>query len=107
MAGLVLGAGGMLIAQQDYPNISEPEVVLDNERVVVQRVEFQPGAWSGEHSHEGNQLVVLLDDVEMLYRSAEGENTVAFERGHVYWVDAVTHDHRTQGEGTGLLITLK
>ena len=43
-----------------YPNLATPggEVLLENERVVVQRFVVGPGEWEGVHSHPGNQLYV-------------------------------------------------
>ena len=43
-----------------YPNLANPggEVLLENDRVVVQRFVVGPGEWEGIHSHPGNQLYV-------------------------------------------------
>ena len=43
-----------------YPNLANPdgEVLLENERVVVQRFVVGPGEWEGIHSHPGDQLYV-------------------------------------------------
>ena len=40
---------------QYYPNISG-EVLLENDKVVVQRFVFPPGVWEGVHSHPPDQL---------------------------------------------------
>ena len=60
--GVVLGIAGIVVAQQAYPNMPGSETVLENDRVVVQALDFSPGDWTGEHSHAGNQLVVIVDD---------------------------------------------
>ena len=41
-------------APQVYPNIPL-EPVLENNRMIVQRVRVEPGQWSGIHSRPGNQ----------------------------------------------------
>ncbi len=104
---IALGATGALLAQQKYPNLPDVPVVLDNDRVVVQKVEFHPGDWAGEHSHAGGQVVVVLDELKMVYREGGEEVERTYERGDVYWVDPVTHDHKSLSSGTGVLITLK
>ena len=44
---------------QHYPNI-EGEVLLENDKVVVQRFIFPPGQWEGVHSHPPDQLYIHL-----------------------------------------------
>jgi quercetin dioxygenase-like cupin family protein len=82
-------------------------IVLENDRVIVQRIDFQPGKWAGEHEHAGNQLVVLLDALEMNYKEGEDEVKASYKAGAVFWVDAGTHDHAALNEGSGILVTLK
>ena len=43
-------------AQQDYPNV-EGELLLEDDRVVVQRFVLEPGQWEGIHEHPEYQLV--------------------------------------------------
>ncbi len=106
-AGLALGVTGMLMAQQEYPNVDDPGVVLDNEHVVVQKIQFEAGEWVGEHEHAGNQMVVILEDIEIMYREGGEERTESRKAGEVYWVDAVTHDHKLLSGGAALLVTVK
>lgn len=104
---IALGATGALLAQQKYPNLPDVPVVLENDRVVVQEIPFQPGDWAGEHSHAGGQVVVVLDELKMIYREGGEEVERTFAKGDVFWVDPVTHDHKALSSGTGVLITLK
>ena len=53
------------LAQQTYPNI-EGEVLLDDERVIVQRFRLEPGEWEGIHSHPEYQLVIVLQSSDEL-----------------------------------------
>ena len=105
--GVLLGITGVLLAQQAYPNAGEPEVVLENDRVIVQRIDQQPGDWTGMHSHDGNQLVVVLDDLTLTYKVGDEETEESRSAGDVFWIDAVEHDHKALGEGSVILITLK
>ena len=45
-----------------YPNLADPdgEVLLENDRVVVQRFIIHPGEWEGIHSHPGNQVYIHI-----------------------------------------------
>ncbi|MDP7255289.1 MAG: hypothetical protein QGF00_37215, partial [Planctomycetota bacterium] len=42
-----------------YPNIPG-ELVLENDKLVVQRFIIQPGQWEGIHSHPGNQVYIHI-----------------------------------------------
>jgi quercetin dioxygenase-like cupin family protein len=105
--GVILGVAGILVAQQEYPNVDDPGVVLVNDHVVVQKMQFEPGEWTGVHSHAGNQLVVVLDDIAMIYKDEGGERQEHFEAGTVFWVDAVEHDHKLIEGGEAVLVTVK
>ena len=101
-----IGLAAILYAQQEYPNVEVP-VILENDHVIVQRVPFQPGDWVGEHSHPGNQLAILIDEVTTIYKTGDGETTETRPAGDVFWIDAVTHDHKSAAEGTAILVTIK
>jgi quercetin dioxygenase-like cupin family protein len=104
---VALGVVGILYAQQKYPNAPEPAVVLDNDQVVVQHMKLEPGDWVGEHSHKGNQLVVSLSKMRLIYKEGGKETEKAFEVGDVMWVDATKHDHKALTKGTAILVTVK
>ncbi len=104
---VILGIAGILVAQQEYPNIPDVPVLLDNDKVVVQRMDFEIGEWSGEHSHDGNQLVVILSDTSMLYKEDGKERQESFKAGDVFWLDKIAHDHKSIAAGSAILITVK
>jgi quercetin dioxygenase-like cupin family protein len=100
------GGGG---SAQEYPNQSA-NVVFENDRVIVQRLTFEPGGWAGEHSHEGGQLVVVIKGGTQAYREGGEETGRTFADGDVFMVEATdAHDHAITGaEGVeSILITLK
>lgn len=102
----IVGVAGILVAQQEYPNAEFP-VKFENDKVAVQEMSFTPGEWSGEHSHPGGQLVIIIDDIKMLYRENGEEVERAFSRGDVFWIDATTHDHKAISSGKAMLVSLK
>jgi len=97
--------GGMA---QTYPNAT-PTVAFENDRAVAQRFTSEPGVWTGEHSHAGNQLVVVLKGGTIIYREAGQETEVTYTDGQVFWIDAVAaHDHASKDTGLdAVVITLK
>ena len=100
-------AAAAFALQQTYPNEPDMEVILDNDRVVVQRVNFPAGTWQGEHSHDGNQLAVAITEVEQIVKEGGKESTRTLKPGEVLWVEKGTHDHKMVNAGTAVLITLK
>jgi len=55
---------------QYYPNIPG-EVLLENEKIVVQKFIFPPGQWEGVHSHPPNQLYIHLKGGEWTVKYGE------------------------------------
>lgn len=103
----LVGVAGIVIAQQSYPDLEDPTVVLTNDHVVVQRFNTSVGAWTGAHKHDGNQLVVILEDSTMMYNISGEEKEVKYKAGDVFWIDKVEHDHMAKTEGEAILITVK
>jgi quercetin dioxygenase-like cupin family protein len=71
LAGLATAA-----AQNDrqrYPN-APGELLLENDRVIVQRFVFQPGESEGSHSHPGHQLLVYIKGG--VWTDATGRSTI-------------------------------
>jgi quercetin dioxygenase-like cupin family protein len=94
---------------QQYPNESA-DMVLENDRVIVQKLTFEPGSWAGEHNHTGGQLVVVLKGGTQTYRQGGEETERTFADGDVFMVEATdAHDHAITGtEGVAsILITMK
>jgi len=101
------GIAGIAIGQLSYPNADDPAVILDNEHVVVQKYDTQPGDWVGTHKHAGNQLVVILEDSKLLYNVDGEETEKVFKAGDVMWIDAVEHDHKAVTPGAAIIVTVK
>jgi len=105
--GFVGLAGVLLALQQKYPN-APAEVVFENDKVVVQRAISEAGKWTGEHSHAGNQLVVILKGGTTTFKEGGEEREQTGKAGDVVWVDAVeAHDHKEDTDGEFILITIK
>ncbi|MBJ89766.1 MAG: hypothetical protein CMO98_07895 [Woeseia sp.] len=65
-------------SQQTYPNI-DGEMLLEDDRVVVQRFVLEPGQWEGIHEHPEHQLVIVLNSTEELIYRFRGSERI-FER---------------------------
>jgi predicted metal-dependent enzyme (double-stranded beta helix superfamily) len=80
VASLLLLAAANASAQQTYPNV-EGQLLMEDERVIVQRFVLEPGQWEGIHAHPEYQLVLVVqstDEVTMRFGDKEtifsGEN---------------------------------
>ena len=86
---------------QVYPEVPA-EVLLDNDRVLVQRFVTQPGQWQGVHSHPGNQVFVHVRGGEWTIRRATGETVSYAESGSAGWWERVdlseAHDTANSGD---------
>lgn len=100
-------AAGVAIGQLSYPDLDDPAVVLENDQVIVQKFDTQPGGWTGVHKHDGNQLVVILGDSTLLYKTGDMEEERAYKAGDVFWIDAVEHNHKAITQGGAVIVTLK
>ncbi len=85
---------------QFYPNVPG-EVLLENERVVVQRFVTQPGQWQGVHSHPGNQVFVHTRGGEWTIRRGARETVSDAETGSAGWWERVdmSEEHDTANSG--------
>ncbi len=92
---------------QIYPNLAAP-TVFENDALVAQRAVFEPGQWTGEHSHPGNQVVVVLTAATVIYREAGEETETTYEAGQIVWLDAVqAHDHTSKdASAEAIIVTL-
>ena len=93
---------------QVYPEVPL-ELVLDNDRMIVQRLHLEPGHWTGAHSHPGNQVYIHIKGGTFSERSGGG--TVAPPRslaaGSVGWIDATgTGDQHDVGNAGDTAIEL-
>jgi quercetin dioxygenase-like cupin family protein len=73
---------------------SEAKVLLENDRVRVRQVSFQPGVRPGPHTHPYAHVGVILDDGSLGFaEKGKKDETVNFKSGDAGWRDAnVTHE---------------
>ena len=101
-------------APQIYPNIPL-ELLLENDRMIVQRVRVEPGQWTGIHSHPGNQVYIHIKGGIWSERrgGVQSPPEPLSKAGSVSWVDAVDlnlgHESGNTGDTTIelVLVTLK
>ena len=101
-------------APQIYPNIPL-ELLLENDRMIVQRVRVEPGQWTGIHSHPGNQVYIhIKGGIWSERRGGVQSPPEPFSKaGSVGWMDAVDlsmgHESGNTGDTTidFVLVTLK
>jgi quercetin dioxygenase-like cupin family protein len=88
-----------------YPNIPM-ELLLENERVIVQRVQVEPGQWEGLHSHPGNQVFIHIKGGTWGSRAGGVQSSTTSQRddGYVGWMDAIdlseAHESGNVGDTT-------
>jgi predicted metal-dependent enzyme (double-stranded beta helix superfamily) len=86
---------------QFYPNIAG-EVLLENDKLVVQRFVIQPGQWEGIHRHPPDQLYVHIKGGEWTVRYGDQETTSVSPDGEIGWSDtALEVDAMHQSGNTG------
>ena len=99
---------------QIYPNIPL-ELLLENHRVIVQRVQVDPGQWTGVHSRPGNQIYIHVKGGIWSERcgGAQSSPSSFWEAGSVGWLDAIALSEGYEMGNTGdttidlVLVTLK
>jgi quercetin dioxygenase-like cupin family protein len=101
-------------APQNYPNIPL-ELLLENDRMIVQRVRVEPRQWTGIHSHPGNQVYIHIKGGIWSERrdGVQSPPSPFSKAGSVGWMDAVDlsvgHEFGNTGDTTIdlVLVTLK
>ena len=101
-------------APQIHPNIPL-ELVLENDRMIVQRAQIEPGQWTGIHSHPGNQIYIHIKGGVWSERRGGVQSSPSpfLKAGSVGWVDFVdlseAHEIGNTGDTTIdlVLVTLK
>jgi len=73
---------------QYYPNIPG-KVLLENDKVVVQRFIFPPGKWEGVHSHPPGQVYIHIKGGEWTVRFGDHIEKGFSETGSVGWYGPV------------------
>lgn len=86
---------------QSYPNIPG-KVLLENDKVVVQRFIFPPGVWEGVHAHPPNQLYIHIKGGLWTVRYGNRKQTAVSPTGSVGWFGPVSlsQDHESMNAGT-------
>lgn len=86
---------------QYYPNMPG-EVLLENDRVVVQKFVVEPGEWEGVHAHPGNQVYIHIRGGEWsMRRHGKIEDVGTSETGSVGWMDAIDISEQHESGNTG------
>jgi quercetin dioxygenase-like cupin family protein len=106
VAALVIGAGLALhvgqAAQSGIRRVDLQRHALSapGRQVIQVRVEFEPGAAFGRHSHPGEEIVYVLEG--SLEYEVEGKAPVTLQAGGVLFIPAGTiHAAKNVGRGTG------
>jgi len=87
---------------QIYPNIPL-ELLLENDRVIVQRVQIEPGQWEGVHAHPGNQVFIHIKGGTWSGRRGGVQSPPSPPRatGAVGWMDAIDLGEGHESGNTG------
>jgi predicted metal-dependent enzyme (double-stranded beta helix superfamily) len=72
-----------------YPNIPG-EVLLENDKLVVQRFIIEPGQWEGIHRHPPDQLYIHIKGGEWTVKYGDDAETSVSATGEVGWSDTPT-----------------
>jgi len=74
---------------QYYPNIPG-ELLLENDKLVVQRFTVQPGQWEGIHRHPPDQLYIHIKGGEWTVKYGDEATTSYSPTGEIGWDDSAT-----------------
>jgi predicted metal-dependent enzyme (double-stranded beta helix superfamily) len=72
-----------------YPNIPG-EMLLDNDKLVVQRFIIEPGQWEGIHRHPANQLFIHIKGGEWTVKYGDDAETSLSPDSGIGWSDTST-----------------
>ena len=74
---------------QYYPNILG-ELLLENDKLVVQRFTVQSGQWEGIHRHPPDQLYIHIKGGEWTVKYGDEATTSYSPTGEIGWDDSAT-----------------
>ncbi len=72
-----------------YPNIPG-EVLLENDKLVVQRFTIAPGEWEGIHRHPPDQLYIHIKGGEWTVKYGDDATTSVSPTGEIGWSETAT-----------------
>ena len=93
-------AASQVPCRQTYPNIPG-QLLLENNKVVVQKFVFPPGQWEGVHAHPPNQLYIHLKGGQWTVRYGDRLESVFARTRSVGWIGPVSlsKDHESVNAG--------
>lgn len=105
-AAVALAAAGGALAQAPGIKrtvITRADVSVDGREAVVAKVELEPGAVAGRHSHPGDEISYILEgEGELLI---DGEPPRKVKAGEAFVIPAgKVHDAKNTGPGTMRLV---
>lgn len=90
-------------AEEQYPDPFEvgPNIyhkILENERVRVSEIKFQPGEQIGMHAHAYDHFVYVLDPGQLTLSTPDGKTSVVDgTAGQIMWIPKETHAAQNTG----------
>ena len=86
--------------RQHYPNIPG-RVLLEDDKMVVQRFTFPPGQWEGVHAHPPHQLYIMLTGTTWTVRYGDRVTSGYSPAGEVGFYGPVdlSEDHESVNSG--------
>lgn len=97
---------------QHYPNIPG-RVLLEDDKMVVQKFTFPPGLWEGVHAHPPHQVYIMMSDTTWTVRYGDRVTTGFSPAGEVgfYGPVELSEDHESVNSGQSpaevIWVTLK
>ena len=107
VAGLAAALGaGVLYAQAPglkRTELQDRDLSIPGKHVVQARVEFEPGAGVGRHTHPGEEISVVLEGQLLL--EVDGQPARTIKAGEAFMVPAgVIHAGKNNGSGKGVVL---
>ncbi|WP_299846228.1 hypothetical protein [uncultured Roseovarius sp.] len=93
-------AKALVDCRQHYPNIPG-RVLLEDDKMVVQRFTFPPGQWEGVHAHPPHQLYIMLTGTNWTVRYGDNVSSGYSPAGSVGFYGPVdlSEDHESVNSG--------
>jgi quercetin dioxygenase-like cupin family protein len=99
-------AAGLLYAQAPglkRTELQDRDLSIPGRHVVQARVEFEPGAGIGRHTHPGEEISVVLEGSLLLEVDGQPPRTV--KAGEAFFIPAgVIHAGKNPGSGKGVVL---